>query len=409
MFKRYIESQVDESLSDTPVVCIMGPRQSGKTTLVKEMINEDWQYITLDNDAYLNIAQADAMNFIESLADKHVVIDEIQRCPSLFLAIKKSVDENRKPARFILTGSANALLLPQLADALVGRMETIQLSPLSECELTGRQPTFLNRLLSQTVPSSTEVRIKDYLLKRIVMGSFPEPIQRSTETRAKKWYKHYVNTLIQRDIKDLTSITHPESMTKLLKISAFYAGKLIVLSELGAKVGLDRLTIKKYIGLLEQLFLVQQLPAWHNNEFKRLIKTPKMHAIDTGLLCAIRGFTVDRLIKHPEAYGLLLETFVVNELIKQSVWLDESLSFSHYRDKDKVECDLIIEDTLGHYYAIEIKGSASLGQKDFTGLKRVKSIAGKNFKMGILLYDGVHTTSFGEDLYAVPIASLWAC
>ncbi len=412
MYPRYSTKYVKEALADTPVVFIMGPRQSGKTTLVKSLIKgsdkENWEYITFDDQAQLGIAQADPVGFIRNLPAKRIAIDEVQRIPEIFVSIKQAVDENREPGRFLLTGSANALLLPKLSDSLAGRMESVRLAPLSECEIQNKVPTFLNKVLTQDAPSSDDIRIREHLFHRIIVGGFPEPLQRTSERRSSVWYQQYINTLIQRDIRDLTHIDHPDIMLKLLKLTAFYAGKLVNLTELGNKLGLDRLTIKKYMALLEQLFLVEQLPAWHTNEYKRLIKTPKLHSIDTGMMCAVRGLNRERLLKQPGDFGLLLESFVYNELRKQSVWIDEPLSFYHYRDKDKVEVDIIIENAQGDCFAIEVKAAATLNTKDFNGLKRFQNIAGARFKFGVLLYDGDHTSSFGENLFAIPIASLWA-
>ena len=412
MYPRYSAKNVNEALADTPVVFIMGPRQTGKTTLVKALINENgddtWEYITLDDQAQFEIARADPVGFIRNLPPKRIALDEVQRLPELFVSIKQAVDEHRAPGRFLLTGSANALLLPRLSDSLAGRMESVRLTTLSECEIQGRAPTFLSKLLAQEAPSTEDIRVRNHLLQRLVVGCFPEPLQRASERRSAAWYQQYVNTLIQRDILDLTHIDHPELMTRLLKLTAFYAGKLVNLTELGAKLGLDRLTIKKYMALLEQLFLVEQLPAWHSNEYKRLIKTPKMHSIDTGMMCAIRGLNRERLLKQPSDFGLLLESFVYNELRKQAVWIDEPLSFYHYRDKDKVEVDVIVENAMGDCFAIEVKAAASLSAKDFTGLKRFRNVAGERFKLGILLYDGDHTTAFGDQLFAVPLGALWS-
>jgi hypothetical protein len=416
MYPRYATQNVKEALTDTPVVFVMGPRQVGKTTLVKSLINDEWEYITLDDQAQLEIAKADPVGFIRNLPPKQIVLDEVQRLPELFVSIKQSVDENRQPGRFLLTGSANALLLPRLSDSLAGRMESVRLTPLSECEIQDStqylfqdQPaTFLSKMLSQEALQAKQTRLRDHLLQRIVTGCYPEPLQRSNERCSTAWYQQYINTLIQRDIQDLTNIDHPELMTKLLKLTAFYAGKLINISDLSNKIGLDRPTIKKYLALLEQLFLVEQLPAWHSNEYKRLIKTPKMHSIDTGMMCAIRGLTKERLIQHPADFGLLLESFVYNELRKQATWLDEPLHFFHYRDKDKVEVDIIIENGVGDCFAVEVKAAATLNAKDFAGLKRFKNITGERFKLGILLYDGDHTTAFGDKLFAVPIGALWA-
>ena len=412
MYPRYSEINVKEALSDTPVVFIMGPRQTGKTTLVKSLImemgSENWTYITLDDQAQFEIAQADPVGFVRNLPSTRIALDEVQRLPELFVSIKQAVDEQRSPGRFLLTGSANALLLPRLSDSLAGRMESVRLMTLSECEIQGRQPSFLTKLLHQEAPSAQDIRVRDYLLQRLVTGCFPEPIQRANERRRQAWYQQYTSTLIQRDIRDLTHIDHPDLMAKLLKLTAFYAGKLVNLTELGGKLGLDRLTIKKYMALLEQLFLVEQLPAWHSNEYKRLVKTPKLHSVDTGMMCAVRGLNQERLLKQPGDFGLVLESFVYNELRKQSVWIDEPLYFYHYRDKDKVEVDVVIENTMGDCFAIEIKAAATLNTKDFTGLKRFQSVAGDRFKIGVLLYDGDHTTAFGDNLYAVPVGALWS-
>ncbi len=287
-------------------------------------------------------------------------------------------------------------------------MESVRLSPLSECEIQGNQPIFLSKLLSQEVPRSNDKRIRDHLIQRIVVGCFPEPLQRATEQRSRAWYQQYINSLVQSDIRDLTHIDHPELMTKLFRLTAFYAGKLSNLSEMGSKLGLSHVTIKKYMTLLEQLFLVERLPAWHSNEYKRLIKTPKIHPTDTGIICAVRELNSKRLIQQPEIFGLLLETFVYNELRKQASWINKQLNFYHYRDKKKVEVDIIIEDSIGDCFAIEVKASATLTSKDFSGLERFKNIAGERFKLGILLYDGDHTTAFGDGLFAVPIGALWA-
>ena len=412
MYPRYSEHNVKEALSDTPVVFIMGPRQAGKTTLVKTLITEtgadNWTFITLDDQAQFEIARADPVGFIRNLPPTRIALDEVQRLPELFVSIKQAVDEQRTPGRFLLTGSANALLLPRLSDSLAGRMESIRLMTLSECEIRGRQPSFLTKLLNQEAPSTQDTRVRDHLLHRLVTGCFPEPLQRASERRSQAWYQQYLSTLIQRDIRDLTHIDHPDLMAKLLKLTAFYAGKLVNLTELGGKLGLDRLTIKKYMALLEQLFLVEQLPAWHSNEYKRLVKTPKLHSVDTGMMCAVRGLNRERLLKQPGDFGLVLESFVYNELRKQAVWIEEPLNFYHYRDKDKVEVDVIIENAMGDCFAIEVKAAATLSAKDFTGLKRFQSVAGERFKIGVLLYDGDHTTAFGDNLYAVPLGALWS-
>ena len=411
MYQRHLSRSIKKALADTPVVFISGPRQAGKTTLVKALIaeagGEDRAYITFDDRAQMEIARADPVGFIRNLPTGPVAIDEIQRLPELFVSIKQIVDERRTPGRFLLTGSANALLLPRLSDSLAGRMESARLLPLSECELHGREPAFFAKLLNRQPPTARDTRVRDHILRRVVVGGFPEPTARADPRRSRTWCQQYINNLIQRDLRDLFHIERPGLMTKLIKLTAFYTAKLVNLSELGAKLGLDRGTTKKYMALLEQLFLIELLPSWDNNEYKRLVKTPKLHSVDTGIVCAARGLDRQKIIAQPTVFGMLLETFVYNELRKQSESADEPLSFYHYRDKDKVEVDIIVENAAGDCFAVEVKAAATLTARDFTGLKRFQNIAGDRFQMGVLLYDGDHTTSFGDNLYAAPIASLW--
>lgn len=412
MYPRYSRHSIEEALSDTPVVFVMGPRQVGKTTLVKSLIGEkqgnNWTYITLDDQAQFESARADPAGFIRNLPPTKIALDEVQRVPEIFVSIKQAVDEQRTPGRFLLTGSANALLLPRLSDSLAGRMESVRLMTLSECEIQGRQPTFLGKLLDGEIPAARSVRVRDHILHRLVTGCFPEPLQRTGERRSQAWCRQYLSTLIQRDIRDLDHIDHPDLMIRLVKLSSYHAGRLVNLTELGSKVGLDRLTIRKYLALLEQLFLVEQLPAWHSNEYKRLVKTPKLHSIDTGMMCAARGLGRERLLKQPDDFGLVLESFVYNELRKQAVWIEKPINFYHYRDKDKLEVDVIIENAAGDCIAIEVKASATLKSKDFAGLKRFRNVAGDRFRVGILLYDGDHAAVFGDNLHAVPLGALWA-
>ncbi len=408
MYRRLAARFVKEALSDTPVVFLMGARQAGKTTLVRTLIDETWEYITFDDRAQLEIARADPVGFIRNLPAKRIALDEVQRVPDTLLAIKQAVDEDRTTGRFLLTGSANAMLLPKLADALVGRMEAVRLATLSECEIAAREPSFIGRMLRLEMPEATEVRVRDHLVRRIVAGGFPEPLTRTSERRARAWHEQYIGTLVQRDLRELARVEHLDAMTKLLKLTALYSGRLVNLADLGGRLGLNRLTAGRYLALLEQLFVVERLPAWHASEFKRLVKAPKLHAADTGMICALRGINRHMLLKRPGELGALLESFVYNELRKQALWADEPLTFHHYRDKDKVEVDIVLETLSGRCFAIEVKAAAGLTAGDFHALRRFQSVAGDRFGAGILLYDGDHSTAFGDRLFAVPIGALWA-
>jgi len=412
VFHRNSKLLVLEALRDTPVVFVSGPRQVGKTTIAKQLMVDgnpgEWTYLTLDDQAQLEIAKSDPVGFIRGLPATRIILDEVQRAPELFVSIKQSVDEKRHNGRFLLTGSTNALLLPHLSGSLTGRMETVPLLPLSECEIQNTKPTFLRKVIDGQPPSASEVRIRDRVAERLVTGCFPEPLSRSSEKRIHAWYQQYIDTIIHGDILDITEIDYPELMTRLLKKMAISSGKLLNLSNLGNQLDLNLVTIKKYIGLLEKMYLIERVPAWHSNESKRLVKTAKVFLIDSGLNCAIRNLNREKLLLNPEQFGNLVESFVYSELRKQAVWLSERVSFFHFRDKDRVEVDLILENSLGDCFAIETKATASLRSQDFSGLKRFRNIAGPKFRMGILLYDGDHTTAFGDNLFAAPIGALWA-
>lgn len=408
MFERFIKNKIFNALEDTPVVYIMGPRQSGKTTIVNDIIDDNWKYVSFDDSAQLNIAKADPVGFIRELSKNHpVVLDEVQRLPEIFVSIKQAVDENRTPGKFILTGSANALLLPTLSDSLAGRMEMLKLTALSECEILATQPTFLAKILKNEAPSANQIRVKEHLIDRIVTGCFPEPVQRSNEERIQAWYDNYLLSLIQKDIKDIGHIEHHGEMAKLLSILCLYSANLINYTQLGGKLELHRATAKKYTALLEQLFLIENLPAWHTNLSKRLIKTPKLHITDTGIICSARGLTTQIIKQKPDLLGALTETFVYNELKKQANFINAKLDFYHYRDKSGHEVDIILENNFNEIIGIKVKAAASINHKDFQGLIQLKEMVGDQFKIGILLYDGDHTSAFGDRLFAVPIGALW--
>jgi len=388
---------------------IAGPRQSGKTTLAKSLSDSKWQYYTFDDSTQFESAKKDPLGFINQISElgPKAILDEVQRVPEIFVCIKQSVDELRTPGRFLLTGSCNAMLLPRLSDSLAGRLETIPILPLSECELRNKKSTFIDKLLNQKAPQPSETRIRKLLIEKIVAGGFPEPLARRTSQRRAAWYREFINSLVQKDLKDISNIEHLEIIPRLLRALAIQTGQLMNVANVSEKIPLSPQTTERYITLLTQLFLIDRLPAWHSNENKRLIKAPKLHFVDTGLVCALRSITSEKILHNPEQlYGHLLENYVYTELKKQSTWLDEEVIFSHYRDKDKVEVDIVIETLDGKVMGIEVTGSATIRNEDFKGLERLKNST-KNFHIGIILYDGDKTTAFGENMYAVPLSALW--
>ncbi|MCH2557683.1 MAG: ATP-binding protein [Alcanivorax sp.] len=406
-YPRFADSLLHDALEDSPVALIHGPRQCGKTTLAQSMgERRGYHYISFDDDNQRQAAQADPVGFVRSLSEK-VILDEIQRVPALFTSLKAEVDGHRRPGRFVLTGSANVLLLPTLADSLAGRMEVIRLRPLAHCEIAGQKPDFLQRLFQSDFSGvqSGWRRLGETLPALICQGGYPAAIARRTETRRANWYRDYGQALIQRDIRELARIRNLGSLPKLLTLSAGQTARLFNTSELASPFSLSRPTIRDYLALLEQIFLIEQLEPWHNNRLSRLIKTPKLHLADTGLACALLGIGSHDLWHDKPLLGQMLETFIYQELRKQAGWHEQELHFCHYRDKDKLEVDIIIEQ--GRQLAgIEIKAAATVTQGDFKGLKRLKDVTGERFAAGVVFYDGDTLLPFGERLFAVPIGIL---
>jgi uncharacterized protein len=409
LYRRFTEDILLEALQDTPVVLIHGSRQCGKTTLAQLVGHKlGYHYITFDDNNQLQAAKADPVGFVLNLPEQ-TILDEIQRTPELFTAIKTSVDKNRKPGRFILTGSANVLLLPQLADSLAGRMEIIHLRPLTQVELTGHKPIFLQQLFKadfgQAINQGSYKRLGDSLAELICQGGYPAAITRSNAKRRNTWYRNYITTIIQRDIQDIASIRNLDILPKLLSLAAGQTARLFNAADLASPFSISRPTIREYLTLLEQIFLVEQLQPWHSNRLSRLIKTPKLHLGDTGLACSLMGVNKQTIWQDKTLLGQLLETFIYQELRKYADWHDEDLKFYHFRNKEKVEIDIIIEQ--GRQLAgIEIKASATVTVNDFKGLKKLKDACGEQFAAGVVFYDGENILPFGEKLFAVPISLL---
>jgi predicted AAA+ superfamily ATPase len=404
---RFLALRLREALADTPVVLIHGPRQSGKTTLAR-MVGEPrgYRYFSFDDEAARAAAERDPVGFVADLPGR-VILDEVQRVPALFTALKTSVDRHRIPGRFILTGSANVLLVPKLADSLAGRMGILRLHPLAQCELAGRPPRFLDALFSGSFRTRTSERLGEALAERIVAGGYPAALARRRAARRAAWYRDYVETQVQRDVRDLSQVRSLDALPRLLALAAGYTARLLNVTDLAGPFQLTRQTIHDYVTLLERVFLLERLPPWHSNRLSRLIKTPKLHMGDTGLACALLGMDAQQLHRDRESLGPLLETFVLQELKREASWFPEPLSFFHFRDRDGVEVDIVLERGAGVLAGIEVKAAATVTDADFRGLRKLKQAAGKRFTKGIVLYDGEISASFGEGFYAVPIRRLW--
>ena len=392
-----------EAIADSPAVLIAGPRQCGKTTLAQSLCEArhvtgagrlpglppdglGYEYITFDDVAARSAARVDPVGFVADLPAL-VVLDEVQRVPEIFTAVKVAIDRNRALGRFVLIGSTNVLLVPMMADSLAGRLETVRLYPLAQAELeatptmvatdagggaTRPQGGFLDAMFGDGFKTTTSHRLGSELAARIAGGGYPAALARPPGPRRTRWYDDYIDALIQRDI---THLSIP--------------------------------TVRNYLTLFERLYLVDILPPWHSNRLKRLVKTPKLHLGDTGLACALLGADAGTLVADRQLLGRLLETFVYGELRRQAGWLDDRLRFYHFRDRDGYEVDIVIERGAAQVAGIEVKAAATVTEADFRGLRKLRAAAGSRFAGGVLLYDGELSVTFGSGLRAVPLSHLW--
>lgn len=407
LYHRHVESRLREALADSPVVLVHGPRQCGKTTLARELEGpKGYAYVTFDDGAVSASAKSDPTGFVERLPDR-VILDEVQRVPEIFLPIKLAVDRRRDAGRFLLTGSTNVLLVPTLADSLAGRLSIVRLHPLAQTELERESPSFPDRLFAGKWRATTSARSGIDLSKRIAGGGFPAALARTGAARRSTWYRDYVETLVQRDVRDLARISTLDALPRLLGLIAGQTARLINFSELSAPFHLSRPTIRDYVTLLERVFLLDTLPPWHSNRLSRLVKTPKIHVGDTGVACALLGVDATALDGDRTLLGQLLETFVYQELRRQCSASDTATDFFHFRDRDGVEVDLVLERGARAVAGVEVKASATVTSSDFAGLRKLAAAAGNRFKGGVVLYDGEASVPFGEKLFALPVRTLW--
>jgi predicted AAA+ superfamily ATPase len=405
MFERFVERRAEEALSDTPVVLIVGPRRAGKTTLVRKMGETGRTYITLDDQTVLEAARSDPAGFIRGL--DRAIIDEIQRAPDLLLAIKKTVDEDYRPGRFLLTGSANVLTRPRIADSLAGRMETIQMLPLARAEVEGRTPTFLERLFGGKLQSQPSAVVGDDLVQLVLLGGFPEAISRDSERRRQDWSRSYLTSILTRDLRDIAEVEKLTELPKFVRLLAEHSGQLVNYSQFGAGINVSHKTGQRYVGLLEQVFLISTVQPWFTNALKRIVKTPKLHFLDSGLLASVRGLTFDRVKADRGTFGALLESFVFSEVLKLMTASGLRLTPHHFRDRDTHEVDIVLERDDGMIVGIEVKAAATVKSSDFAGLRTLAETCKGRFAFGVVLYDSADLVPFGDKLAAAPLSSLW--
>jgi predicted AAA+ superfamily ATPase len=411
MLRRNLIDRLLDGLADTPAVLVNGARQTGKSTLVQsaELAKQDRRYLTFDDPGILAAAKRDPNGFVAGL-NMPVTLDEVQHVPEIFPVIKAAIDRKRQPGQFLLTGSANVMLLPKLSESLAGRMEVLTLWPFSQGEIHGVSESFVDTLFSPTPIGWTEktatVR-RDELWETVLAGGYPLAIARQSATRRDVWFQSYVMTMLQRDIRDLANIADVTAVPRLLSVVAARAGGLLNFADLSRSVALPQTTLKRYFALLEGTFLVQLLRPWARNLGKRIIQTPKVYLNDAGLLAYLLGATVERLKTEGNLAGGVLENFVLMELRKQSTWSTAQPDPFFWRTASGQEVDIVLEDRAGRVVGVEVKAAATLSGHDVRGLQALATAAGEHWVRGVVLYVGTEVIPFSAKLHGVPISRLW--
>lgn len=404
---RNITSRLLAALARSPVVFLDGARQTGKSTLARMLINDGFpaRYVTLDDAIVRASAQADPDGFVGAFEDP-VVIDEAQLVPDLLRSVKASVDRDRRPGRFLLTGSANVLFLPRASESLAGRMEIVTLRPFSQGEIAGRQDQLVDALFAEKLPSLDTGAVRD-LPGRVVTGGYPSSVAAPTAEDRDAWFTSYIDAILMRDVRELANIDQLTALPRLLSLIAARTNALVNFAELSRSSGLPATTLKRYVALLETAFILVTVPAFSANLGRRLVRSPRMYLNDTGLVCAMLGISTERLEADRALLGRLLESFVASELLKQISWSTWRPRLMHFRTHTGREVDFVLESRPGEIVGVEVKAAATVGRGDFAGLEALAEAAGPAFKRGIVLHAGAEQVPFGPKLHAVPVSALW--
>ena len=405
---RNITPRLAQAILRSPAVLIVGPRQSGKTTLIQSL--KGYHFVTLDDIRFLDSARTDPMSFIAQLP-KPLIIDNIQKAPNLFLAIKYDIDRNRIPGRYVLIGDANPFMIPKVGDSLAGRVEVLTLYPFSQSELAGVTDSFVDLLWSKELLSDLKCQklSQKEFYEILLTGGYPS-VQNVSEQDRDQWFHDYVGTILQKDMIDLATIEHIKDVPRLLALCAARAGSLVNMSELSRDSGLSATTLQRYIALLETLYFVSMQPAWSGNIAKRMIKSPKSYLVDTGLLSWLRMLNMDKLLQSVVGEkGHVIENFVVNELAKQMTWSTSRCAMYHFRSASNVEVDIVLERMDGKIVGIEVKSNQQVSNHDAQGLLSLKeALPADKWHRGIVLYGGDVIVPLADGIIALPISALWA-
>lgn len=397
-----------EALGDTRVVVVVGARQVGKSTLALEIVKGDFPatVINLDERATREAVVADPAGALSDL-EGPAFIDEVQRGGNdLLLEIKAAVDRDKRPGRFLLTGSANLLATRRTFEALTGRMEIIRLSPLAQSEIEGSSTSFVDALFAnEPVRVADAAKGRRAFVERVVRGGYPAVLDRAGRRR-EAWFASYLEAALGRDLREISDAHKLRELPSLLRLLATQAANLFVVSGAAKRLGLDRRTVEAYCDLLEAAFLIRRIPGWRPGIGAREARTPKVYVTDSGLLCYLLGADALRLAGDDQVTGKALENFVAMEVARHADWAQTATGIFHYRSGRR-EIDLVLESRSGEIACVEVKAAASFGPRDWRAMEALRDERGDSFRSGFMLYAGERTLALGDRLWAVPISALW--
>ena len=405
-YPRWQKENIQEAMTSRRVLLLSGVRQCGKTTLAKELVDEDTEYRTLDDLTLKQAAEDDPHGFVKH-SKRTLIIDEVQRVPDLLPAIKKAVDDDTRAGQYLLTGSTNIQALPGAQESLAGRITKLRLRPLTQGELQKTTPHFIDRAFSGALETPAIHYDKDALIEMAGAGGFPEALLLDGRRR-KRWHTDYINAILERDLRDITRIHRLNQMQELVRILAAWSSKFMNATQIGSTLSLKNQALNAYINALEALYLIERVKPWTRTDYDRVGKQEKLFMTDSGLMASLLGWHLDQVRFDTDRAGKLIETFAFNELAAQIDAADGLYELWHYRDRQQREIDFLIERDDGAMIGVEIKSGSNISAKDFKHLKWFKNtLAGDRSFAGILLYSGEHIASFGENMHAVPFGSLW--